>query len=92
MNKIAREYDNIEDVRNFLSTVRSIKFLQTDSELFYKIEGVGERSGQTIDLDDYIESLNLCKLKELDKQVVDIGGNSIRFAVAHFSSSFKHVI
>ena len=44
MHEIARIYDNIEDVRNFLSRERSVKFLQIDSELFCKIEDVVERN------------------------------------------------
>ena len=93
MNGRAREYDNIEDVRNFLSTARSVKLLQIQSKFFYEIEEVveqsGQQSGQQSVLDDYIESRSLAQPIKLDKQVVDIGGNLIQFAVMHYSSCFK---
>ena len=39
MDEIAREYDSVDDVRNFLRNERTVKFLQNDAVLFFKVEG-----------------------------------------------------
>ena len=39
MDEIAREYDSVDDVRNFLRNERTVKFLQSDAVLFFKVEG-----------------------------------------------------
>ena len=100
MEEIAHEFDDVGDLFNFQSDEGCIKFLQNDTELFYKIEevtdddegtdeqndrGTGEETDDIDDaLDEFINSLNESQLKELDKQVVDIGGNKIRFATLIF--------
>ena len=96
MEGIAHEFNDVGDLFKFLSDEGSIKVLQNDSELFYKIEKVTniEETGKETDdaLDEFINNLDESQLKELDKQVVDIGGNKIRFATLHFSSGFNQVI
>ena len=104
MDEIAREYDSVDDVRNFLRNERTVKFLQNDAVLFFKVEGYKTTDQSDDDDDDiapqsyhegvkkFIDALNPNEIKKLNKTVQEIDGFSIRFGVTYFSSSFKQVI